>query len=266
MTTLAQRYRTYAWRSIPKLPRLYVQARRVLKYIPKLPEATDTTGSIAGRSEDPIRVLLVGESTVAGVGVRSHREGLAGHFCKSLSEATGRTVAWKVVARSGYTVQRINDELLAQHAAGEFDLAIVGIGANDAFKLSTLRHWQRSLERLIAHLKDVVASAPIYFLSLPPIEEFPALPQELKNFLVESIDIFSEDLAERVLSDEQLWFDDRVLALHEWETRTGIKGSEHYFSDGVHPSETTYRLWALEALDYIMESGMLQLENLAIDK
>ena len=50
-----------------------------------------------GRRDDAAKLFVIGESTVAGLGARTHELGLAGQFAKQLSEHIDRPVEWKVV-------------------------------------------------------------------------------------------------------------------------------------------------------------------------
>ena len=65
-------------------PILFPQSRVVLANLPILPEADhDWEGTIDG--PDPLRLLVLGDSTGAGVGVESLREGLAGNLAEWLA-------------------------------------------------------------------------------------------------------------------------------------------------------------------------------------
>ncbi|PTL98093.1 MAG: GDSL family lipase, partial [Candidatus Arcticimaribacter sp.] len=56
--------------AIPLLPLLYFQGRRIKKRVPRLPVATGETGLCSSSSENTLRMLTIGESTIAGVGVK----------------------------------------------------------------------------------------------------------------------------------------------------------------------------------------------------
>lgn len=65
--------------SIPLLPIIFFQGSKIKGSTIKLPEAKGTTGNVGViNSEVPLRLLVLGESTVAGVGVETHEEGFAG--------------------------------------------------------------------------------------------------------------------------------------------------------------------------------------------
>src|SRR5688572_32862116 len=78
----------------PLLPILWLQGRHVRRITPRLPEAAGPTlGTIAGAGR-PLRLLVIGESTVAGVGAPDHAHALTGQIAASLATRTGRGVHW----------------------------------------------------------------------------------------------------------------------------------------------------------------------------
>ncbi|MEP3388617.1 MAG: hypothetical protein ABJO02_10540, partial [Reichenbachiella sp.] len=114
--------------TLPLLPLLYLQGRRVKQTIPDLPEAVEPAGISGLKSDRCIKVLVVGESTMAGVGVETHREGFAGTLAHELSIRLNLNVNWKVQAKSGITVSRVSKELLAELDENNWDLVVIGIG------------------------------------------------------------------------------------------------------------------------------------------
>ena len=60
--------------SIPLLPLMYYQGKRIRASVPKLPEAKGLEGSfqINEKNERPVKIISIGESTIAGVGVETH--------------------------------------------------------------------------------------------------------------------------------------------------------------------------------------------------
>ncbi|MGC8159861.1 hypothetical protein ACP3WZ_25375, partial [Salmonella enterica] len=50
---------------------------------------------------EPLRVLVVGDSSAAGVGVEHQEHALAQPLARQLAERTGHPVAWQLVAQSG---------------------------------------------------------------------------------------------------------------------------------------------------------------------
>ena len=80
------RYILGAFVSFPLLPIMYFQGKRIRASVPKLPEAEGTEGfcDLSKNSDHVMNVIFRGESTFAGVGVDTHKQGFAGTFAKEL--------------------------------------------------------------------------------------------------------------------------------------------------------------------------------------
>src|SRR5215213_1408517 len=93
--------RIVAAAAFPLLPVLFVQGRGVRRRTPRLPDAAGATeGVVPGRGE-PLRLVVLGESTVAGIGAAAHERALTGCVAAALARATGRPVRWRAAGRSG---------------------------------------------------------------------------------------------------------------------------------------------------------------------
>lgn len=68
--------------SILLLPLLYWQGKRIWASVPQLPEAEGTQGQALFKvgEQRPLKMLALGESTIAGVGVRTHEVGPVAPF------------------------------------------------------------------------------------------------------------------------------------------------------------------------------------------
>ena len=109
--------------SIPLLPLMYIHGKRIRASVPKLPEAKGTAGKVEAGGQ-PLRLITIGESTIAGVGVATHEEGFTGALAKELAAKIGRTVEWNVYAKSGYTVQRMTDRLIPKITEKQADFKV----------------------------------------------------------------------------------------------------------------------------------------------
>ena len=68
------RYFLLAFFSIPLLPFMYLDGRRIRSKVPKLPEAKEPEGVVEKPNTHFLKLLILGESTVAGVGVDAGHE------------------------------------------------------------------------------------------------------------------------------------------------------------------------------------------------
>lgn len=164
-------------------PVLVRQGRRVRRTTPRLPEAAGPrTGEIAGRGA-PVRLLVLGESTAAGVGAADHGEGLGGQVAAVLARETGRPVHWRVLGRTGATAASVREEVLGPAEGVAADVVVVALGVNDTLHLRAPGRWTRDLRRLIGEVRARCGAVPVVLASVPPMGAFPGLPQPLRGVL-----------------------------------------------------------------------------------
>ena len=167
---------------LPISPFLYIQGRITRWKVGLLPEAKDPAG-VTGSGDDEVKLLVLGESTVAGLGARTHELALGGQFAKGLSERLGKRIDWTVVGRNGVTARRTIDELLPLVPDEKFDYILLGIGGNDVMKLSSPKKWRRDMLELIGLVRKANPDAVIFISNCPMIVHSPILPQPIKGIL-----------------------------------------------------------------------------------
>jgi lysophospholipase L1-like esterase len=244
---------------LPLLPVMYYQGKQIRKNVPKLAEATEPFGrcvpSIKPSGNIEYKVLYIGESTVAGIGVDKHENGLAGTNAQLLADAWQSPVSWHVYARSGYTVQALTQKILPKVRENEADLIVVGIGGNDAFKLNNPSKWRIHVRELITSLRDRFPEAPIVFMNMPPIKSFPAFTPLIRAIIGNLVEILGSELKKIVADYPHVYYHSESITIHGWMEKHHIQGSEKdFFSDGVHPSPLTYHLWAKEMAWFIQQN------------
>ena len=249
------RYLSGAIISIPLLPLMYYQAKKIRDSVPRLPEAKGKSGLslTENKSAKQISLLFIGESTIAGVGVQTHEQGFAGTFAQELSKLKDINISWKVYARSGNTVKKVNQKLLAKITDEQADLLVIGLGANDAFTLNSPSKWNKEIRRLIKSLQQKYPSATILFCNMPPIKEFPAFTSLIKFTIGNLVEILGEEVKGIVDEFDNVFYCEEKLSLNEWIQKSELKlDPQDFFSDGIHPSKLTYQIWAKEvAKEYV---------------
>ena len=229
---------------IPPAPVLVAQARRLRRDTPRLPDAAQPwQGTVDG--PDPIRLLVLGDSTAAGVGADTQDDALPGNLARELAQRTGRGVAWRAVGRNGATTRDIVTDYLDDATGAEYDIAFLTVGANDALGLRPRWAFGRDLRTIIARLRAV--SPLVLMSSLPAFSRFELLPNPLRWNLY----LHSQSL--------------------EDEARASVAGTEgahispppppytegFFATDLFHPSASGYRDWARFAVDDATAAGVL---------
>jgi lysophospholipase L1-like esterase len=239
---------------LPFLPILIYLGKKVRKSVPDLPEASENiTASIIGEGSE-IRLLTLGESTIAGVGVADHKEGITGGIAKTLNTITKKTIHWQVLARNGYTAERVNLKLVSRIPSYHIDLIVIGLGGNDTFQFNSPLTFRKHLALTIESIQKRQPSARIVIVNMPPIADFPAFPWVIKKVLGSLISLHGSVIKDLPLRYNNVFYIDGKIRLKDWLKRVekGMSPSD-FFSDGVHPSAMTYGLWGKEVGEYIVK-------------
>ncbi len=246
---MSLRYYAGALISIPLLPLMYYQGKQIRSKVPQLPEAQGNQGrvSIKETKSPTLKIITLGESTIAGVGVKTHEDGFSGTLAKELSKEFQVNINWKVYAKSGFTANRVTTDLIPQISENQIDLIIVGLGGNDAFTLNTPWKWKSDIRKLIQKLQSEFPDASIVFCNMPPIKEFPAFTKLIKFTLGNLVEILGDSLNQVVAEFDQVYYFGETITLKGWIEKFDLEEEPSaFFSDGVHPSALTYQTWATE--------------------
>ena len=174
-----RRYVGFGLALLPISPLLLLQGQITRWKVGLLPDAGGGPEGTTGEGDDAVRLLVIGESTVAGLGARTHENALAGQFAAGLSERLNRAVAWHVIGRNGVTARRTIDELVPLIPDQPFDYILLGIGGNDVMKLSSPVTWRRDMLELIGVLRDRFPSSVIFISKCPMIVASPIFPEPI---------------------------------------------------------------------------------------
>ncbi|GMU54273.1 MAG: SGNH hydrolase [Candidatus Xenobia bacterium] len=157
-------------------PLLLAQGKAVRRQTPILPVCGDAQGLEPGPGR-PLRLGLLGDSIIAGVGVGSQAEGLSGRLAWHLARATSRPVEWRCVGLNGARAR----ELLELELPSDFqpDLVVVSAGVNDVLRLTSKNAFRRHLETL----GERWGRQPKVLAGIPDFTCFPSLPRPLKDVM-----------------------------------------------------------------------------------
>ncbi len=225
---------------LPTAPFLYLQGLYARWKIGVLPDAGGERTGVIGGGGEPASLFAIGESTVAGLGARSHEYALTGRFAEQLHRRIGRPIEWTVVGKSGVTAERTIEHLLPQMPAKPFDYILVGLGGNDVLKLSSPRKWRTQMERLLGELRSRSPEAVIFLSNCPMIKLSPALPQPIKGILWELSKLHDANIHDLTRELDRVYYYPQPRELK-------IEG---FFADGIHPSEQGYKDWAEAMMEH----------------
>ena len=222
-------------------PLLVAQAIGTRLRLPRLPEPEGPRHGVVGRGT-PLRLLVCGDSSAAGVGVAQQRDALAQRLAASLAQTAGARVNWCLLARSGLTTAQALT-LLRDSAAGPFDVAMVVTGVNDVVDQVSSGRALQAREAMANCLRNGYGVQHVVFAPLPPVHHFPGLPQPLRWVAGGDARRHNRALRDWVQSRTDVSCVDMEMPLNR-----GVMAG-----DGFHPGEAVYRYCANTMAQHIAQ-------------
>jgi len=211
-------------------PVLAVQAVRVRRSTPRLPGAAGPTSGTLGTGR-PLRLTVIGESTVDGVGATTHAEALTGQLASAIA-ASGREVRWQALGITGASARVVLDELVPRVSPA--DLVVVALGVNDTLELHSAARYRRDLLKIVLALRQRIGDVPIVLAGVPPLGSFQSLPRPLRTVLgTRSVSL---DRAARTLV--------RLPGVRHVPLAPDLLKPDMFATDRFHPGPEGYRVWA----------------------
>ncbi|HSN73380.1 MAG TPA: SGNH/GDSL hydrolase family protein [Steroidobacteraceae bacterium] len=227
------RPRAALWPYVPLAPVLLWQGFLVRRRALRLPPATGREGR-CGTGEPAYRIVGLGDSIIAGIGVSRHADSLVGRTAACMHESTGETIGWQARGFSGLRLSDVVERLLPGTPAA--DVYLISAGVNDAVAGTSTTAFACSLETLTAGLRAIAADAKIIFAGIPPMGTFPALSWPLSGYL---------DCRGRALQAAAQSVADRTCHLACYQFPDELDAGA-FAPDGFHPGAQGCDVWARE--------------------
>lgn len=218
-------YWFFQLRLYPWVPFLVYQAKQIRKSSPSLPSQSSLL--TLGHGEN--HILLLGESTVAGVGASSPAHTLAGNFHRLL----GESYQIETIGKKGLRVKEALS-LFYQHRQEQtrkFKGVILFLGANDCFLLTSPDAFKKEVETLIHQIQLATFTEWIYLAAIPPVHLFPAFSKRMKAFLQIQRSYLQSELEKIAENHPNVIYHRIPMDLQ----------SEFFSADRIHPSDLGYQ-------------------------
>lgn len=215
---------------LPLAPLLGVQALGVRRRAQQLNEPAGPRSGVAGKGP-ALRLLIIGDSSAAGVGASSQESALSGQLVARLSQT--HRLSWRLEAQTGATTR---DTLarLSTMVPQNVDVVVAALGVNDVTRATSRRTWKLRQRQLADVLSQTFGARHIIATGLPPMGAYPMLPQPLRWVLGAQAARFDAALAQVAADHDRLT---HMPLTTPYEARFQA-------SDGYHPSPQAYALWA----------------------
>ncbi|RUO32017.1 lipase [Aliidiomarina sedimenti] len=229
------------------LPVLIWQGRKVRKEVPRLPEASGPRQGSSRSKEKatnqpttpPLRILILGDSAAAGVGVDAQGDALAGQLVSHLPDDLA--IEWQLEASNGDKLDDLIERV--KRLEGEFDIALISAGVNDVTGRTKRHQFLCQLQTLSYQLQRRLKVQRAFYTAVPPMHVFPALPQPLRWYLGQQAKGLNSVMRAHCQQDNIA----HMMVVDFPFT------PDYMASDGFHPSAQGYRLWGGRAAALIKE-------------
>jgi len=186
-----------------------------------------TTGAIV--------YVALGDSTGAGVGARDG--GYVARLFKRVAERRPGSTLSNLCVSGSTTADLVRDQL-DRGVALNPDLVTVGVGINDIGHGLTLEEFSKNFEQILSTLEQKT-KARIVVSNIPDISTAPRIPSVMRSEYQRQIMEFCRRLEEIAKQHEVTVFDVYAITKDELPSHP-----EYFSSDGFHPSDEGYELWA----------------------
>lgn len=189
----------------------------------------------------PYRVLVVGDSSVSGIGATDIDEGLAMQIAARLSRRLNRPIDLRIAGNASATSENLRDHVVRHLPRDAFDLVFLVIGMNDAKNFHSAGRFVSGFGGLIYTLNTRFPSALIAHWPISPMTIFPVLPQPLKTCLSLRSDVL--DAIAACLSAGR--------GVERFERQMELPDGS-FAGDGFHLNARGYSIWADIAVNGLM--------------
>ena len=191
-----------------------------------------------------LSLLILGDSAAAGVGVNVQDDALLGSILKELSSEF--SIQFYLHATTGFTTDQVIQSiqtLETQH----FDVIITSVGVNDITKFTSPQAWIAKQKQLYDILKHKFSPQLTIASGVPPMDQFPALPNPLAWLFGQYAKAMNLELGQFVAQQKQMeWI--------EYDLKKFLTLNLAMAKDGFHPSKEIYQYWGKQVAEKIRQS------------
>jgi lysophospholipase L1-like esterase len=220
-------------------PVLLPQAKWLRRNALRLPEAAGPREGQVGDGEPVLRLLVLGDSSAAGVGVADQAQALALPLARAVSQRMGAAVRWQLVARTGINTLEAR-ALIRRVALQPADAVVTALGVNDVTSQTAAARFVDETALLWSDLQQFTGARWAVFCGLPPMHLLRPVPHPLRWYL----------------GRYAAWLDGSLRA---WTQERGLgycalgwaSDPSSLADDGFHPGAGLYPEWSARLADLL---------------
>jgi len=222
------------------IPVAIIQGLGVRRSAPRLPPPRGRPKGQVGEGPAEIRLLVIGDSSAAGVGADRIEDTLGPQLALCLNLSSGKPVSWRNAGANSATAAEIRDHLIPNIEERDFTHLVLAVGTNDAKNYVTKSSFKKGFGGLLYAAHARWPDARIYWSPVIAMADVPALPPTLAFILGLRAAIINATGA-------QLCHERYGAAIDPLL----IEGPEGFAVDGFHANALGYRHWAEHVCRFI---------------
>ena len=157
---------------------LWVRSRAM-----RLSPASGPRSGRFGDGDAQYRVLAIGDSSAAAVGIDETTGALGYQYAQKLHERTGETVYWHISGHNSAVSGEIRDVVVPNLEPVDYTHILLMLGTNDMKNWHTAPRFKKEFGGLLYALRTRFPEAKIYWHQAIDMEAVPTLPQPLATIL-----------------------------------------------------------------------------------
>ncbi|WP_321342435.1 SGNH/GDSL hydrolase family protein [Breoghania sp.] len=206
------------------------------------PAPGEPGGHILGDGPE-IRLLVVGDSSAAGVGLDDLEDGLAAQVARNLNARTGRAVIYRTAGFNSAISSELRDHVVPHIEPRDWTHVLISVGTNDIKNFRSGRGWKKGFGGLLYALRARFPGADFYWSNIMLMTEVPALPPLLGRILERRARLIN-------MMGNTLCAERGATSI----SRMGEMDPNGFCSDGFHPSASGMALWGKHIADHMRVS------------
>ncbi len=222
-------------------PVLLPQAKWLQRKALRLPEPAGPREGQVGEGPLALSILVVGDSSAAGVGVADQAQALALPLARRLNARLGAAVAWQLVAQTGVNTAEAR-ALVRKTPLRAADVVVTALGVNDVSSQTSAPRFVSQTALLWADLQERAGARWAVLSGLPPMHMLSAVPHPLRWYLgryAAWLDAAVRD-----------WSEDQGLGFCPLDWASDPASLAH---DGFHPGPQLYPQWADRLCELVLQ-------------
>ena len=188
-----------------------------------------------------VRLLLVGDSTAASVGIDRSENGLAAQLARLLHRQTGRSVHWRASGHNSAVAADVRDHVVPHIEPRDWTHVLVTVGTNDTKNFHSVGRWKRGFGSLLYALHARFPEARLYWSEAVDPRDVPGLPAPLAQIMRLRRDLINAKA-------QELCFERDCTSVRPIPDVMPAG----FCIDGFHASEEGYGHWARTVGDYVL--------------